>query len=708
MTARRLIVCLVLLAALLGGQRLAFGMASGWATSDQVNLRIVSSVDGVGERKSITLGLQFKMQPGWKIYWRSPGDAGYPPRVDWQGSQNLKSAEIEWPIPTRFSILGLETLGYKDEVILPLDVKVEEPGKPVTLHADVSYLTCAEICVPLQANLSLHLPSGPAEPSKQANLLARYAAQVPHSDQRHGLSIGSVSMTPIGDEVALNVEAKSVSPFAAPDLYVEGPEGSYFTKPKVSLADDGHIARLSMRGGGVPVNQLEATPLRVTLVDRGRALEESINPGRPAEGEAIADLAASTAVPPLVYIVVLALLGGLILNLMPCVLPVISIKLLNVVGHGGADRGRVRAGFVAAAAGIVFSMLCLAVFLILLKNAGMTIGWGIQFQQPIFLVFLVAVLTLFACNLMGLFEIQLPGRIAGFAERHGQGSSLTGHFMTGVFATLLATPCSAPFLGTAVGFALSQGTTEIFVVFTALAVGLALPYLVVAAFPGMATRLPRPGPWMAVLRRILGLALVATAIWLLTILYAVVGPSATIAVTALMLLVPAVFWARRLPGTRIGRFAGVVATGLAVAAILVPVVHAPAPDSLSGPTLRAEWRPFDEAEIPRLVAEGKVVLVDVTADWCITCEVNKKLVLETDEISEILGGASVVAMQADWTRPDPKISKFLARYGRYGIPFNIVFGPKTPGGVLLPELLTKNAVRSALVEAGADKAVVSR
>ena len=708
MTAKRLIACLVLLAALLGGQRLAFGMASGWATSDQVNLRIVSSVDGVGDHKSLTLGLQFKMQPGWKIYWRSPGDAGYPPRVDWQGSQNLKSAEIEWPVPMRFSILGLETLGYKDEVILPLDVTVVEPGKPITLRADVSYLTCAEICVPLQAKLSLHLPSGPAEPSPQANILARYAAQVPHSDQRHGLSIGSVSVKPVGDEVMLNVEAKSVSPFAAPDLYVEGPEGAFFTKPKVALADDGHVARLSLQGGGVPVKELEATPLRLTLVDRGRALEESVQPGVPRTSEAVAKLASDAAVPPLVYIVGLALLGGLILNLMPCVLPVLSIKLLNVVSHGGADRRGVRAGFVAAAAGIITSMLCLAVFLILLKNAGMTIGWGIQFQQPVFLVFLVAVLTLFACNLMGLFEIQLPGRVAGFAERHGQGSSLTGHFMTGVFATLLATPCSAPFLGTAVGFALSQGTSEILVVFAALAVGLALPYLVVAAFPGMATRLPRPGPWMEILRRVLGLALVATAIWLLTILYAVMGLTATLAVTALMLLVPAVFWARRVPGTRIGRFAGVVAGGLAVAAILVPVVHAPAPGSLAAPTLRAEWRPFDEAEIPRLVAAGKVVLVDVTADWCITCEVNKKLVLETDEITEILSGGSIVAMQADWTRPDPKISKFLARFGRYGIPFNIVFGPNKPAGVLLPELLTKDAVRTALIEAGADTAVVSR
>lgn len=698
---------LVLLAALLGGERAAFGMASGWATSDQGQLRLVSSVDGVGDRKSIALGLQFRMQPGWKIYWRSPGDAGYPPRVKWQGSQNLGSASLAWPVPTRFSILGLETLGYKDEVVLPLDVNVAEPGKPVTLRADVSYLTCAEICVPLHAKLALHLPSGPAEPSQQANLLARYVAQVPHGDGRHGLSIDSVTVSPKGEEIVLNVAAKSVSPFASPDLYVEGPDGSYFTKPEISLGKDGHSARLSVVGGGVPVKELEAAPLRLTLVDRGRALEDTVHASLRPDSGPIAGAARESST-SLFYIVALAVIGGLILNLMPCVLPVLSLKLLNVVGHGGADRRTVRAGFVAAAAGILVSFLFLAAFLVALKNAGMAIGWGIQFQQPVFLVVLVAVLTLFACNLLGLFEVQLPGRFAGFAARHGHGKSLTGHFMTGVFATLLATPCSAPFLGTAVGFALSRGVTEIFAVFVALAVGLALPYLVVAAFPGMATRLPKPGPWMVVLRRILGLALVATAVWLLTILHALMGLQATIAVAALMLIVPAVLAARYVAGSRIGRFSGLLVAGLAVAAVLVPVVHAPNPGTLAKRQLTAEWQAFDDSAIPRLVAQGKVVLVDVTADWCITCEVNKRLVLETEGMSKILGGASIVAMQADWTRPDPKISKFLARFGRYGIPFNIVFGPKAPRGILLPELLTEDAVLSALVEAGSDKAIVSR
>lgn len=706
--AYRIGVVIALVASLMGVTGGAFAMASDWSVNDQGKLRLVSAVEGVGDRKSIALGLEFKLQPGWKIYWRSPGDAGYPPRIDWRKSENVAAAQLEWPVPERFSVLGLETLGYKDQVILPLKVEPVEPGKPVTLRADISYLTCDEICVPHQVKLNLDLPAAVAKPSDQANMLARYSSQVPLEGPRHDLSIEAVSLAAKGEDVVLKVKATAAKAFAKPDLYVEGPEGAYFTRPKVSYASDARSAVLTLTAGGVPQKEFEAAPLRLTLVDQGRAMEHVVSV-RLGEG----------AVPPIGFggmvdsqsiltIILLALIGGLILNLMPCVLPVLSIKLLNVVSHGGAERKAVRAGFLASSAGILFSLLLIAGVLIGLKSAGMAIGWGIQFQQPVFLVLLTAILVLFACNLFGLFEITLPGRITNAAARHGKEESLSGHFMSGAFATLLATPCSAPFLGTAVGFALSRGPVEILIVFTALGIGFALPFLVIAVFPGLATRLPRPGPWMEHLRRVLGLALLATAIWLLTIVHTSVGLEATIAIAALFAIVPIVFAARRLEGSRIGRHAIVVVAGLTAAAILVPVFSPSATSTKGFSSASGPWQRFDEADIPRLVSEGKTVIVDVTAEWCITCEVNKAFVFDKDEVAEMLSNPAIVAMQADWTRPDPKIANYLARYGRYGIPFNVVYGPKAPQGIVLPELLTQKAVVSAFIEAGSDRAVVSK
>lgn len=682
-------------------------MASGWAMNDQARLRIVSAVEGVGGRSQLALGLEFRMRPGWKIYWRSPGDAGFPPSVEWAGSANLADVRIGWPPPKRFSVLGLESLGYMDQVVLPLDVDLAEPGRPLILNAAVSYLTCAEVCVPQQANVALHLPAGPAKASEQANLLARYAAQVPGDGARHGLAIESVVLAPAKDEgVGVTLRARASVPFVAPDLFVEGPKGSYFSRPRVTLADEGRSATLTLTGGGTPVEKFDGAELRLTMVDGARAMEQVVrvrlDPN--AVAPALPPPAPETAA--LGLILLFALLGGLILNLMPCVLPVLSLKLLKVVGHGGAERSVVRAGFLATTAGILFSFMLLATILAALKGAGMMIGWGIQFQQPIFLAALIAVLTLFACNLAGLFEVRLPRFLANFASRHGEANSLAGNFMTGAFVTLLATPCTAPFLGTAVGFALGRGPLEIYTVFFALGLGLALPYILVAVFPVLATSLPRPGPWMVVLRRMLALALVATAVWLLSIVESLVGMETAVAIGALMALVAVVLAVRRVEGLRLARYSGAVVTLLILAAVAVPIVRPPATPSASVGS--AMWRPFDEAAVARLVKEGRTVLVDVTADWCITCKVNKMAVLEAGIVNDLLDSGRVVPMQADWTRPNPAIADFLARHERYGIPFDIVYGPKAPRGILLPELLTTGSVLAAFVEASGDKAIAAR
>ena len=705
---RKILAPFGILVCLAAGMSTALAAASDWSVTEQARVRLIAAVDGVGDRPSVPMGIQFRLKPGWKIYWRSPGDAGLPPRADWRGSRNIAATSVAWPAPERFSVFGLETLGYEDEVVLPVDVRLGEAGRPVLAQARVSYLVCAEICIPREATLTLAIPAGPADPSEDAFLLARYASKVPPKDGRHGLSLSLVSLTPGAPGFVVTLRATATTAFVKPDVFIEGPDGAFFNHPTVKLAKDARFADLTVKGGGLDAARLAGRPLRVTLVDGERSLETVVT--MPVPGRAGGDALGSATAPDraISVILALALLGGLILNLMPCVLPVLSIKLLGVVGYGGAEARKIRAGFLAAAAGIVASFLVLAAALIGLKAAGAAVGWGIQFQQPIFLVLLTLILTLFAANLLGLFEFRLPGRLADFAVRHGHGSSLAGHFMTGVLATLLATPCTAPFLGTAVGFALSRGPTEIALVMLAVGIGLAFPYLGIAAFPRLVSWLPHPGKWMIVLRRILALALVAAVVWLLTVLRSLIGLDAVISVAILLLVIAMVLGAKLLPDSRIGRHATAIVGGLAIAALLVPVFRAEQPAPSARIAAKGDWVAFDEGEVTRLVGLGKVVLVDVTADWCITCQVNKRLVLDDGAVATALGNPGVVTMRADWTRPDPAISRYLARFGRYGIPFNAVYGPSAPDGIALPELLTTDAVLTALAKAGGDAAHAAR
>ncbi len=679
------------------------GAAEGaWASQEMTRARLLAAADAVGEAETLAFGLQIELEPHWKTYWRSPGDAGIPPTVDWSESRNVAAVEFLWPAPIRFTLFGLDTFGYQDEVVFPLVVTPERPGEPVELRGLLTYMVCEEICIPLDEALSLALPAGPSQPGAAAYPIESFRARVPGNGTDVGLSIESALLTGSIDQPRLEVIADSRIAFAAPDLIVEGPAGYFFRKPAVTLSEDGKRATLTLDANlGPQVNRpLQGAPLTLTLVEGRRAMSATLTPTGElaAAGDAMAlpVALAPSDLPTMLAMLALALLGGLILNLMPCVLPVLSLKLLSVVGQGGRSRGAIRLAFLASAAGIMVSFLLLAAVLIALKSGGTAIGWGLQFQSPLFLGVMAAVVTLFAANLFGLFEVPLPGVAANLAAGGGQ-HSLKAHFFTGFLATLLATPCSAPFLGTAVGFALAKDWPEILAIFAALGLGLALPYLLVALFPGLAQRLPRPGGWMLWLRRVLGLLLLGTAVWLVSVIWQQLGAAAALVVAALLFagLLLLAFRRRLAAGARVALAAAATASLLAAVAVTLAWPARPVTA-----TLAAGWSAFEEAAIPRLVAEGQVVFVDVTAEWCVTCLANKRLVLDTDRVKAALTAEGVVAMQADWTRPDAGIAAFLERFGRYGIPFNIVFGPGAPQGLPLPELLGQAEVLEAIEAAG--------
>ncbi|WP_455372267.1 protein-disulfide reductase DsbD family protein [Limibacillus halophilus] len=670
-----------------------------WLITDQSAVRLISAESGVAGEEALSLGLQFKMEPGWKIYWRSPGVAGYPPQVDWSASDNLASAETLWPLPHRFELFGLQTFGYGGEVVLPLKVTPARPGEPVTLKGAINFLTCSEICVPQEGELTLSLPAGGgtgAGENAEASLIAQWKERVP-ADSAPGLQLASLDLTGALEKPVLEAVARSDEPFEKPDLLVEGPPGFLFSKPEVAFSDGGREAKLTVfiEKGPLAEGVIDGKALTLTLMESGeeppRGLEQVWHArfsSAPQDVEQLFAQGSASADYGLLAILGFALLGGLILNIMPCVLPVLSLKLLSVAKQGGRERGHIRLGFLASAAGILASFWLLALGALALKSAGMAVGWGIQFQQPLFLSAMALILTFFALNLFGFFEISLPGW-AGDAAGRAPSKGLAGHFMTGALATLLATPCSAPFLGTAVGFALSRGASEILMIFTALGLGLSLPYLLVAGFPGLAARLPKPGAWMVTLRRVLGLAMAGTAVWLLTVLAAQINLMGALVVAALLLLLGVVI--------ALGKpraLAGLLALAVLGAGLFLPAAP-PAPRVASS----EHWQAFDQKRIAELVAAGEVVLVDVTADWCITCKVNKSLVLERGPVFDLLQGESLVAQQADWTNPDPEIAAYLESFGRYGIPFNAVYGPGAPDGIALPELLSEAAVLEAIEKA---------
>ncbi len=466
-----------------------------------------------------------------------------------------------------------------------------------------------------------------------------------------------------------------------------------------------------------PVTVREDVELEVG--EGGRALQAELfaaGPVQGLEGGGHGDEAATgtggsdsggPAPPGLALMLIFGLIGGAILNVMPCVLPVLSLKVFGLVKSAGIGRREVVVGSLATTAGILASFWALALFAIGARAAGAAVGWGVQFQQPGFVTFLAVVVVLFCLNLWGLFEIPLPSRLAN-TFGGGPKEGVAGHFASGLFATLMATPCSAPFLGTAVGFALAQSSPTILAIFTSVGVGMALPYLALAVAPGAAKLLPKPGAWMETVRRVMGFLLAAAAVWLFYVLAGQISPERVAAIELALLAIALFVWLRHSAGS--GRaVARLAAAGIAVAVVaslgLAVTADAGAEQRVAAAGAdgedgeRIQWLEFDQAEAEARAAAGELVFVDVTADWCFTCKANERLVLETPETRALFAEHGVVPMKADWTNRDDRIAAFLADHGKYSIPFYLLY---RPGQEPLPfsELLTKNNLAAAVRAAG--------
>ncbi len=668
----------------------ASGLYSNWIGDPSFGkARLISAVTARGDLGHLPLALEFRLAPEWKIYWRTPGEAGLSPTIDLLADGDPLENHIKWPVPKRFNTFGFDNYGYDNKVILPLEVSGFSAGGPLQLSGQIDALVCADICVPLSGAVTMTIPAGPASPSVDARAIAQAAALVP----RHG---GNTSLVP--DHVWQAADALYMR-FAAPvpidDIFIEGIEGVAFKRPRLDGAD----AIIAIEAMSVP--DLAGRDITATIVAGNAFIEQRFTVNAAAR-----ELSAGKSG---LMMFVLALLGGLILNLMPCVLPVLAIKIGSVLDAAGQQKNLIRARFLSAAAGIVSSFVILAAVLATMRLAGAQIGWGIQFQSPVFLSMMMLLIGIFVLAMLDRLILPVPG----FAQRWTAALSATasprrmllGDFLTGMLATILATPCSAPFVGVVVGFALTGSIVALFVIFIALGIGLAAPWIIIMLAPGLISALPRPGPWMNWLKRGLALLLVGTALWLASILLVIAGP-----IMAGTVLVGIIMIVSGLAGQ--GRIWTRPVSSAGAAIVVWLLVNPPAMfDASDGATATAEiihdmdslWQPWQPGMVGQLVDAGQTVFVDVTAAWCITCQANKSLVIEQAPVAsfirDLVESGKLVLLRADWTRPSGDIAAFLASYQRYGIPFNIVYGPNATNGIQLSELLTDESVLAAVNKA---------
>ena len=746
---------------------------SAWQRGETSAVRLIAASDffsGLGgtsdtadsarDKQTMLAGLEFQLDEGWKTYWHTPGSAGFGAETNWSASENLRTAEIRWPLPERFSLFGEDALGYGgDRVILPLLVSGLDANREIKLKGDVFYLVCKTLCIPHQAQVALTLPApqsttnNTAEPSNGTSdsphqeRLLHALARVPIK-QDHSVRLVSQTITQdqfVGAELNLSLDLPVA--LAEPQIVGASNEALFGKAEKIQFLEDPSgrtrlVFALPLHTApGLNPRQLAGQAFSISLADTAAPVGTAAHRGW--ELASTFPLLENFNLTPILF---LALLGGLILNFMPCVLPVLTLKILHLLRlREEAEQGdeaqflhQVRRGFVVSSLGIYTAFLGLGIAVASTVALARTAGWGVQFQSPTFLVVMALTLTLFTAWVWGWWRVSFSfgsfGALAGGTRKAdlASGAGLASHpdnhqdngdkpqarflsdFAAGLLATLLATPCSAPFLGTAVGFALTLNPADTLLIFFAMATGFAAPWLVFAAVPGWARFLPRPGAWMERLERLLGFGLLLTALWLVSLLGGAMAWLGALLLAGLLILLGRAHKnaGRRASGasqesplvSRLG------VASLIVALLLLPYTFLQDENKSGSPTgtdtaprqtlsLPAPWQTFTPRAVEVAVTGNRVALVTFTADWCVSCKVNESLVLRSNAVEQMLAEDQVVALVGDWTNPDGEISDWLAHHGRYGIPFTAIYGPGALEGLLLPELLTQGAVLEALEQA---------
>ncbi|MBS1017063.1 thioredoxin family protein [Acetobacter persici] len=672
---------------------------------------LITDTDTTDGRAPLHVALRLKLQQGWHTYWRNPGDAGEAPAVTVtaDGGATGKASTIIWPTPHRIPDASLMSYAYTGDVVLPMALALQpaaaQPGGPTTLKAHASWLVCENVCVPEEADLSVTLQPGPAHPSAEAPLFAAAA-----------------DATPVPSPYAATVAADGVLSVTGHGLSARSVQDAWFMPDQQGLIDQAAAQNFTAQDGGLTLHLKRLPdfaanqPLSGVLVLKDaagseRALALSASPvAAAAQGASEATSSSFTgklAQAGFLQQVAFAFLGGLILNLMPCVFPILAMKALSLARLGKAERRTQVTSAACYSLGVMVTFLALGGVMMGLRVAGAAADWGFQFQSPLFVTLVTWLLFAMALNLLGVFEF-MPVTAGSSLSTHAH-----GHWhdvVTGILAVVVATPCTAPFMGVAIAGALSGPPAMGLIVFAAMGLGLAAPYLLLTTVPGLAARLPKPGAWMQYLRQFLAFPLLGSCVWLLWVAALEGGASIVLLLATGLVLLGFAAWMYGVAQVKLIRqghtrastaLHGLALLGLLGALALVPALrHQSAAPATSGNLtsgLPKGTEPFSEARLKELHAAGKPVFVDMTAAWCITCLVNEKVALDIPGTQAALAAHGVTVLRGDWTNHDPAISAFLKAHGRDGVPFYL-YVPANGPEVVLPQILTPGLVTSTITQ----------
>ncbi|MBI1384304.1 MAG: thiol:disulfide interchange protein [Rhizobiales bacterium] len=712
---------------------LALGASGAGAAADadapprRVAIDLVADGTEVAPGRPFWLAVRQRIDPGWHTYWSNPGDSGEPTRLEWSLPEGFSASDIHWPLPHAVPVGPLVNFGYKDEAVLLVEVTPAAGALPdrFTVSVQAEYLVCEEICIPEAGEAALefrsragggHVVEGGVPVAEASRILDTARRQLP-------TPLPWATAIEVGPEtVALSVAATELDPGRITDLYFFPDRWGLISHPasqRLAWHEGGFrltLARGDLKGealdglaGLLVVTERLAGPASAgageTTARHGFTLSASANAAPlalgPARGPAAGSGYAAGGFIAMVEAVLLAVLGGVLLNLMPCVFPVLSLKALSLAGKAGHGTGERRRQALAYGAGVLATFAALGVLLLVLRAAGLALGWGFQFQSPFFVLAMAALFMALGLSLSGVFTVggSLVGLGSGLAARPG----LSGSFFTGVLASVASTPCTAPFMGAALGYALTRPAIEALVILLALGVGFALPIVALGFSSRLARLLPRPGAWMETLKQALAFPLYASVGWLVWVLSIQAGSEGVIAAAVVLVTVALAAWLHGRLGeaARVWRTAPVVliAASLFAGATLVEgsggelaggpgavVAGRPGGASTSGPLAE----PYSSARLEALLAEGRPVFVNFTAAWCITCKVNELVALSSERVARAFADAGVVYLKGDWTRQDRAITEVLQRHGRAGVPLYLFF-PRGSAGVpdVLPQILTE-------------------
>jgi len=676
------------------------GLGQEYQGRQLVKAELLADTNAVVPGKPFTVGLLLRMAPAWHTYWKFSGDAGLPTELKWKLLPGWKIGEIQWPIPLKTIDPGdIQTYGYENEVLLMQEITppTKLDSSSVKLSADASWLVCERICIPGGATSQLELPVSTTSQPANTELFARYRRLLPQNWP--GVNVATADWGRVGSDLRLKVTSETLARYPAIDFFPLPEQSTVVGHPRIeSRNKNGVVFRIPIESSEKNLSSMAGLVVfshQPNGEDRAAwqiATPTVVSAARPAPVRGIFTF------------LLFGFIGGIILNLMPCVLPVISLKIFGFIQQAGQSRQKILRSGVAFTIGIFAWFIGLALLLIALKATGRDVTWGgFQFTNAYFVLVLSVIVLVFALNLFGVFEISLPQSMTrgllSTAERKGD----LGSFFQGVFATVLATPCTAPFLGTALGFAFSQSPAIILSMFVAIAAGMSAPYLLLSAQPAWLRFLPKPGPWMLHVKQFMGFLLLATLLFLLYVLGAQRGLEGAIWASCFLLIISVACWMK---GAFVLPTASVAKRSVVLVLMLVLVFASgiyfignkfhSANIASADSRLRGDWQAFTPERLQAELEQGRFVFMDFTAAWCLTCKFNEASVLESAEVRQAFQRHGIVKLKADWTNGDPAITKLLQHFGRPGVPLYVLYPGKNEEPIVFPELLTKSMVLEKL------------